>query len=579
MKRVTLCLKPRQIILCILIGLFVLPTIPVVAQPPRYRTEAEILQDFFTLENSYSTVLTSEEIGETIEGKAIYLFKLGNPEGVTVFIDAAIHGHEYITTEALYYCIEWLLTERTDILESNYILFIPIVNRDSYRIRRTNARGVDLNRNFPTYWQPTGSGTIYYSGPSPLSEPETQTIHDTLGTNRPRWYINLHAGYEETRITPPSIQPIYEDLYARIRETSRNTFGVDPFPYDTYQFYEGMARYEGEAQGAYTWEIEISSTNPPQGQFFDRVVPRVKAVFLETFLEGISDPDPTPNQPPVAEANGPYTGMEDAAITFSAAGSSDPDGDALSYTWDFGDGSSLTTSSLTTTHTYTTGEAGQYHAYAVSLVVNDGTIESLPAETIVTVTGINDLPLADANGPYAGVIGEDILFDAGASRDEEGISAYTWDFGDGTTASGATVTHPYAVTGTYMVHLTVTDTDGAEASTDTIAEITEAATQPIASTAIAISREDMTRGRGIAVSRAVATVSITCEGAPLKGAIVYGQWSGAVDMPVMGTANGEGHVTFRTDWVQNAGGFTFTIVQIEQDGVIYTLHGEPSASI
>jgi PKD repeat protein len=569
----------RKSIYLLLIMMFLSSTTTVFAQPSRYRTETEILQDFFTLQSSYSTVLTYDVIGQTVEGRDIYLFKLGNPLGVTVFIDASIHGHEYITTEALYYCIEWLLTERTDILESNYVLFIPIINRDSYRIRRTNAAGVDLNRNFLTYWQPTGSGTIYYSGPSPLSEPETQTIHNALGTYHPRWYINLHAGYEETRITPPSIQPIYEDVYARIRETSRNTFGVDPFPYDTYQFYEGMARYEGEAQGAYTWEIEISSTNPPTGQFFDRVVPRVKAVFLETFLEGISEPDPTPNQPPVAEANGPYTGMEDAAITFSAAGSFDLDGDVLSYTWDFGDGSSLTTSSATTVHTYTTGEAGQPAVYSVSLVVNDGTIDSLPAETTVTVTGVNDLPLADANGPYAGVIGEDILFDAGTSRDEEGISSYTWDLGDGTVETGATVTHHYAAAGTYTVQLMVTDTDGAEDTATTTAEITEAPAQPIASTTLTLSREDKTRGRGTRVSRAQATVSVTFEGIPLKGSTVYGQWSVAVDMIVIGTTNGEGHVTFRTNWVQNAGLFTFTITQIEQDGITYTLQGELSESI
>jgi PKD repeat protein len=558
---------------------FLLPAVPVVAQPPSYRTEAEILQDFFTLQSSYPEVLTAEVIGATVEGQEIYLFHLGNPAGVTVFIDATLHGHEYITTEALYYCVEWILTEQTDLLESNYVLFVPIVNRDSYRMRRTNAAGVDLNRNFPTYWQPTGSGTIYYSGPAPLSEPETQAIHDALGIYQPRWYINLHAGYEATRITPPSLQPIYEDVYARIRETSRNTFGVDPFPYDTYQFYEGMARYEGEAQGAYTWEIEISSTNPPVGQFFDRVVPRLQAVFLETFLEGVSEPNPTPNQPPVAEVNGPYTGMEDAAITLSAAGSSDPDGDVLSYTWDFGDGSSLTTTSTTTAHTYTTGEAGQLTAYAVSLVVHDGTTDSLPAATTATVTGVNDVPIADANGPYTGVIDEGILFDARASSDEEGISAYTWDFGDGTGGTGATVTHPYAAAGTYIIQLTVTDTDGTVDSATTLAEISDVSAQPIASTTIAMSREDMTRGRGTHVSRAQATISITGDGSPLKGATVYGQWSGAVDMIVIGTTNGGGHVTFRTDWVQNAGLFTFTIVQIEQDGIVYTLQGEISESI
>jgi predicted deacylase len=266
--------------------------VPVFAEPDRYRSESEITEDFFQLQSSYSNVLTYEVIGQTVEGKEIYLFKMGNPDGVKVFIDASMHGHEYITTEALYYCVEWFLTERTDILQTNYVLFVPILNRDSYRIKRTNAAGVDLNRNYPTYWQSSDPGSDKYSGPYPLSEPETQAIHDALANNSPRWYINLHAGYDVTRITPPSIKPIYEEVYSRISETSENTFDVNPFPYDTYQFYEGMARYEGESQGCYTWEIEISGCNPSLKYFFDVVVPRLKAVFIETFLEGVTEPTP-----------------------------------------------------------------------------------------------------------------------------------------------------------------------------------------------------------------------------------------------------------------------------------------------
>lgn len=54
-----------------------------------------------------------------------------------------------------------------------------------------------------------------------------------------------------------------------------------------------------------------------------------------------------------------------------------------------------------------------------------------------------------------------VQFDASASTDEGGtIEKYTWDFGDGTTGSGATVSHSFTTDGVFTVSLTVEDNDG-----------------------------------------------------------------------------------------------------------------------
>lgn len=70
------------------------------------------------------------------------------------------------------------------------------------------------------------------------------------------------------------------------------------------------------------------------------------------------------NQPPVANANGPYSGVAGSPISFSSAGSHDPDGNIVSYQWIFNDGGSSTEANPS--HTYTSPDE-----YLVTLIVTD----------------------------------------------------------------------------------------------------------------------------------------------------------------------------------------------------------------
>ncbi len=172
------------------------------------------------------------------------------------------------------------------------------------------------------------------------------------------------------------------------------------------------------------------------------------------------------NQPPVANANGPYSGTAGTAVSFSSAGSSDPDGTIASYAWTFGDGGTSTVANPT--HTY--AAAG---TYSVSLTVTDNLGATGSNSTTATISsGANQPPVANANGPYSGTAGTAVSFSSVGSSDPDGsIASYSWNFGDGGTSTAANPTHTYAAAGTYNVSLTVTDNLGATGSNSTTATI------------------------------------------------------------------------------------------------------------
>jgi PKD repeat protein len=180
------------------------------------------------------------------------------------------------------------------------------------------------------------------------------------------------------------------------------------------------------------------------------------------------DPPPATNQPPVARPGGPYSGTLNAAIAFSGAASSDPDGSIASYAWDFGDGSTGT--GATPSHSY----AG-VGTYTVTLTVTDngGLANSATTTAAVSTGSTPQAPVARPGGPYSGTVNATVSFDGSSSSDPDGrVVSYDWSFGDGGTASGAQALHAYASAGTYTVTLTVTDDSGQTGSATTTATVT-----------------------------------------------------------------------------------------------------------
>jgi len=155
-------------------------------------------------------------------------------------------------------------------------------------------------------------------------------------------------------------------------------------------------------------------------------------------------------------------------VTFTAAGSSDPNGNPLSYTWDFGDGNSTTINTVTGVHAY---EAAAQ--FTVNLTVTDQANMSAYKSFNVKVDGVSPTVAAKQNVTELGSTlnldqNKAYTFNSANSADmlnetEAGlIASYKWVWGDGNTTTvlmgeNLTVTKTYAKAGVFTMYLNVTD--------------------------------------------------------------------------------------------------------------------------
>lgn len=174
-----------------------------------------------------------EKIGQSVEGRAIYALKVGNGKK-EILMDAALHAREHMTANVLMEMIDqYTVSYRANtkfagyntksVLNKTAIWFVPMMNPDgvtlvqnglksmqpknqkiikaynkssNYKRWKSNARGVDLNRNFDGVWSLLGNtpkSFMGYKGTAAFSEPESKALKGFVERHKFKTNYSYHS--------------------------------------------------------------------------------------------------------------------------------------------------------------------------------------------------------------------------------------------------------------------------------------------------------------------------------------------------------------------------------------------------
>jgi VCBS repeat-containing protein len=138
----------------------------------------------------------------------------------------------------------------------------------------------------------------------------------------------------------------------------------------------------GSSNGLLTLNSDGSFTYTPNANFsgLDSFIYKANDGSLDSNMATVTISVNQVNDAPVASADGPYLGVTGIPVDMDASTSSDEEGAPLTFAWDFGDGSTLVTTQPSITHTY-----ANLGTFTVTLVVNDGQLNSVPFTTQATI--------------------------------------------------------------------------------------------------------------------------------------------------------------------------------------------------
>jgi len=192
-------------------------------------------------------------VGHSVQGRAIRPVVLGDPGAASrVLVVGCIHGNEPAGMAITRQLIAAGAPPGTE------IVVVQALNPDECgRNVRGNAHGVDLNRNFPSNWARIGrAGTYQYSGPRPLSEPESRYAVALIEALRPQITIWFHQHEDVVRAWGGSVA------------TARRFAALAHFPYRSIEWPYGTASnwQNHKFPGTVSFVVELPAGTVPESR-------------------------------------------------------------------------------------------------------------------------------------------------------------------------------------------------------------------------------------------------------------------------------------------------------------------------
>jgi N-acetylmuramoyl-L-alanine amidase len=155
----------------------------------------------------------AEVIGHSAQGRLIAVTHRGDPNApASVLVVGSIHGDETAGHAVI------ARLRRMPVPAGVQLWLVRTANPDGVAHgTRQNARGVDLNRNFPRRWRGGGRPfDTYYPGPSPSSEPETDAVRALVQRVQPDVTVWYHQHMRLVNLSPGADRKLVRDYARRV---------------------------------------------------------------------------------------------------------------------------------------------------------------------------------------------------------------------------------------------------------------------------------------------------------------------------------------------------------------------------